>query len=233
MTSTIYQRIEELNRKYRGDGANVFQPDREGDNFLLIDQQAKVMISAPHSVKQFRELEKYPDYLKGADIFTGGITEYLCQRTGCNGIIRTFNKKDDPNYYSHGPSGHYKDTICQVIEKNHCGLFLDIHGCFDYLEHDVYLGINGGANLCGNNYFLEKLMAMLADAGIDVVTDQDGMCAKYDHNVSRMTAERMGIPCIQIELRYPWRVKVEKVEVIIPILERFIKESMEYLNNEA
>ena len=64
-------------RKYNGRGKKEFKI-KEGN--------IPVMISAPHSINQFREGQ-----LKYADMYTGGIALFLHEITGCHVIFSSKN----------------------------------------------------------------------------------------------------------------------------------------------
>lgn len=59
----------------------------------IIEGSIPIMVSASHSVNQYREGQ-----VKYADRFTGGIAMYLQKMTGCHLIYSKKNKNNDPNY---------------------------------------------------------------------------------------------------------------------------------------
>lgn len=76
---------------------NIIGVDAGSDNFKIIKGDMPILLSAPHAVKQIREGK-----IKEEDRLTGAIVEYLCIKTGTNGIVRTYNHNDDPNYENTG-----------------------------------------------------------------------------------------------------------------------------------
>lgn len=218
--SSIKQSIDLLNAPY--DTEKVNEPVRsDKDNFKIIKNPSPVLLSAPHAVKQVREGIK-----KGRDVNTGGIVEYLSKSAKCNGIIRTFNKYDDPNYCANPASERYREKVCEIIKENDCNLLLDIHGCADTDEYDIYLGINHGINIQFNKDLIVSFYKKLTGTGARVAIDQ-GLCATRKNNVCKETAEKTGIPCIQVEISREWRTHEECLGKLIPALEEFIRERAE------
>jgi len=48
---------------------------------------------------------------------TGAIVEYLCLKTEVNGIIRTYNLGDDPNFENEGYGLKYKNAMLNRIKE--------------------------------------------------------------------------------------------------------------------
>lgn len=216
MMSELAGKIAEYNAPYEEKTANEGRRSFR-KNYKLILNSSPVLLSAPHAVKQFRNGEK-----KGKDINTGGIVEYLCESAGCCGIIRTFNKFDDPNYSPDKVSERYREEIRSFVRTSHCPLLLDIHGCADTRSYDIYIGTNHGKNIQGRIDLARQLADLLRKSGASVVIDEK-LCASREYNICRETASQTQIPCMQIEIRNEWRTQPKYLEKLIPALESFIR----------
>jgi len=106
-------------------------------NYKFIRGNILILLSAPHAVNQGRNGK-----IKVADANTGGITEYLCNTSNCYGIIRSYNKLDDPNKDDFGFGLSYKQKILSAIREYNIKLVLDIHGCNNSHDFDFCIGTN-------------------------------------------------------------------------------------------
>lgn len=217
--SNICNIIEKLDQPYKKNDFLGLKISK--DNFKIIDNSVPILLSAPHAVKQFRE--SYRDNLKPADMNTGGIVEYLCGSCECNGIIRTFYKKDDPNYYADKNSIKYRNKICKIVKSKKIRLLLDIHGCNNNREYDIYIGTNKKRNLCSDRVICNKLCECLIKTGAKIVVDKE-LCASKKNNICKEVAAKMNIPCIQIEIRKEWRTTSIGLYKFIMAMESFIQE---------
>lgn len=137
MEENRIKNIIELEEKYESNQYNGI--NNGNSNFKIIYGTIPIILSAPHSVNQYRE-----ERIKGADKLTGAIVEYLCAKTGSNGIIRTYNFNDDPNYKNNGESLKYKKEILGLIKEKNIAILIDVHGCKDNHGFDIELGTNYG-----------------------------------------------------------------------------------------
>lgn len=216
----IASHIFHLNQKYFGPEVNFLQErSTYVPNFKVIEHPSCVLLSAPHAVKQYRN-----GAYKGADLYTGAIVEYLCETAHCNGIIRTFNDKDDPNFYSDGISGIYKNAILDLIQQQHVQILLDIHGCSDHHACDLFIGTNHGKNLCAQPEALMILEELLSLHGITFGVDQGNFCATGLNNISRQTAQKRKIPCMQLEISKKYRTEPEHLPQLLSALQDYVAE---------
>lgn len=204
--------ILELNDKYTNNKIN----NCEKQNFKFIHGGIPIILSAPHAVMQFRKGKN-----KVADYLTGPITEYLskCVNTHC--IIRTFNKKDDPNYDVTGYGLEYKEFLKEYIICNNIKVLIDLHGCKDSKDFDFQIGTNNRLNINNNYQVLNIIIDNLNKIG-KVLVDKD-FKADGPGNISRYISENLKIPCIQIEISSKFRKDSQKLMVLIETLEELIK----------
>ena len=96
------------------------------DEFKIKEGNIPVMISAPHSINQFREGQ-----LKYADMYTGGIALLLHELTGCHVIFSSKYKGKDPNY-DPNPNGEnlYQTTFKYYVDNDNIFVVFDFFfGC--------------------------------------------------------------------------------------------------------
>lgn len=176
------------------------------NNFKIINGTIPIILSAPHAVKQNRN-----GIIKEEDKLTGAIVEYLCMKTGANGIIRTCNCDDDPNYENKGKSLKYKETILNIAKQRNIKLLMDIHGCTNKHGFEIEFGTNYGENVNHDNTYLEIFEKEFSKIG-KVSIDKKFM-AKNEGTVSRFINKNSKIECIQIEISAKFR-KEQLVEML-------------------
>lgn len=218
--NTDYQKaslVNQLQTNYE------FDDDKDrmanGKNYRVIYGKIPVLLSAPHAVRHKRK-----NKVKGADIKTGAIVEYLCSATGCYGIVRTYYDNDDPQQDFEGSGMEYKEEIIHILRQNDIGLFIDIHGANNTHDWSFCLGTNDGAHIAGAEKTVEQLKKELEKLG-KVAVDAKGFKASKRGNVSLYAAQHTSIPCIQLEISCEFRNKSEKLEQLLEILEGMIQKS--------
>lgn len=204
--------ILELNNKYIDNKIN----NSEKQNFKFTYGEVPVILSAPHAVMQFRN-----DKNKVADYLTGPIAEYLSKYSNTHCIIRTFNKKDDPNYDVIGYGLEYKESLKEYIICNNIKVLIDLHGCKDSRDFDFQIGTNNRLNINNNYQVLNIIIDNLNKIG-NVVIDKD-FKADAPGNISRYISSNLKIPCIQIEITSKFRKDPQKLMALIETLEELIK----------
>lgn len=114
-------------RKYNGRGNKEFKI-KEGN--------IPVMISAPHSINQFREGQ-----LKYADMYTGGIALLLHEITGCHVIFSSKYKGKDPNY-DPNPNGEnlYQTALKNYLDNHKISVLIDLHGASSKRDYSIEIG---------------------------------------------------------------------------------------------
>lgn len=123
-------RIRELELLFSGNQYNGC-----GSSAFVIEKGViPIMVSAPHSINQFRE-----GNVKWADIYTGGIARYLHEKTGCHLIYSSKFTKSDPNYDLPG-NNKYQEALMNFLNKNKVFLLIDLHGASKKREYAVEMG---------------------------------------------------------------------------------------------
>ena len=210
----IKDEIFRLNEKYE---ENDFNGIYHGiNNLKVIAGNLPILFSAPHSVKTVRD-----GLFKRSDGLTGGIVEYLAYYDNVFGITRLHNMLDDPNYYNLGNSFLYKKIIIDLVSEYDIKYLFDIHGCSNEHNFDISLGTNNGMNADDETI---KLVLDKLKVFEKIAVDEKFKASKGD-NISRYIHERMGIPCIQIEISED--VRFNKTELLIKSFETLIDEIKE------
>lgn len=213
-----YDKIEyiiDLENKFRNNSYNGI--NNKNNNFKVINGNLPILLSAPHAVNQYRN-----GNLKGADILTGAITEYLCEITGVNGIIRTYNSKDDPNYENVGKSLKYKESILRIIKEKEISLFIDIHGCKDNHGFDIELGTNYGININQKEIYLNILKHRFSEIGTVAIDNK--FKASGSATLSNYINKNSRIQCIQVEISSRLRRDRQRIIELLDIFQEIIKE---------
>lgn len=208
----IIELLFELNKKYE---ENDYNGKLEGSiNYKIVEGKIPILLSCPHAVKTTRE-----NLIKKADALTGAITEYLCRKTNCFGIIRTCNLLDDPNYDNYGYSLLYKEEILNLIRNHDIKFVIDIHGCSNYHNFDIDIGINNGLNINDKD---ELVMLYEILSRIGKVTIDNKFRASNDNNISNYIHHKSGISCFQLEINK--KLRFEKTGQLLRCLELIIDE---------
>lgn len=174
----------------------------EGENYQVIQGAVPVLLSAPHSVKQWRD-----GRLKVADGNTGSLVEYLCERYGTFGLVRQWLAADDPNYGEGAVSAAYREAASQIVYEWGIRLVLDLHGCKDEHGFEVIVGTNEGRNLKMGDGIAARVPEILARHFERVAVDYKFKAAGKN-TVSNWVHRRTGVSCLQLE----WATAVRTTE---------------------
>lgn len=131
-------------------------------DYVYIDADSNILISAPHGVVQTRLGRQ-----KVAELGSIALALHLHKKTNTNFIAKTKNNFDDANFDESSP---YKDEI-----KSHLSnlkYLIDFHGLASFRPYDVNLGINLGKNIAKNKQAFENLCTSLVQNGFIVSIDQ-------------------------------------------------------------
>ena len=207
------EEIIELGKKYLINNANGVECD--GDNFMIIDGCVPVLLSAPHAVKQFRGGREKID-----DRSTGPLVEMVCKRSGAYGIVRTFNRMDDPNFDDSGYGLRYKDAIVRLVKENGIVCVIDVHACSDEHGFDVDIGTNAGGNINSSD-FLDIIRDEFEKIGM---TEVDKLFKAAGENTVCNYVHRMSVvSCFQVEISARLRWEAEKLIGVVEVLENIVK----------
>lgn len=161
-------------------------------DYTIIEKSIPIMISAPHSAKQFRNgkvqsKEQYTDY------FAISISE----KENVNCIYKTAFLNDDVNI---DETSEYKTELEQFINKNHIKFLIDLHTMSDKRLPDICIAINAGKNILNNYDILQEIISIFDSNGISSVTVDEPFRAKDPNCISNYISSNCNIPCFQIEI---------------------------------
>lgn len=161
-------------------------------DFKIIQKSIPIMISAPHSAKQFRNgkvqsKESYTDYL--------AIT--LSEKENVNCIYKTAFLNDDVNI---DEISGYKTELEQFINQNNIKFLIDLHTMSDKRLPDICIAINSGKNILNNYDILQEIISIFQSNGISSVTVDEPFKAKDANCISNYISTNCNIPCFQIEI---------------------------------
>lgn len=165
--------------------------------FEVIEGSARIIITAPHATKPFREGE----YRFSDGGGTAALAKALNKLTGATIIYTTYSSPSDPNYYD---DNAFKRTLDNLINAHKPVLILDIHGSHAYRPYDVDLGTMDGQSLFGNEAIAATLVeALRAEGLINVSYNYFG--AAKNQTITKFASAR-GVPAIQMEISSTWLV---------------------------
>lgn len=180
-----------------------------------------IILSAPHSVAQFRE-----GRTKYQETGTEEIVEILNNELNTYGIYKIKEGKNDPNW---DEKCEYKDLVAKIVKENEIKLLMDFHGMAESRIQNICIGTGEGNNIYGRNDLVDKLKDCFERNGIDNVTIDDPFNAVYENTVSARTARVCKIPTIQVEINWRYRRKAEKLRQVEQALKEYIREIIDTL----
>jgi len=149
-------------RKIHNDRKKLLRENKEND-FVLVEGENKVMISAPHGVVQTR-LGK-SKYAERGSLATA---LFLSKRKKTFLIAKTKNNFDDANFDVVSP---YKDAIDELATRGRINYLLDFHGLASFRDCDINLGTNFEHNTENDKRLLNILVKKLENADFKVSCD--------------------------------------------------------------
>ncbi len=199
---------------------------KEAKAFDVIEGRERIILSAPHSVRQLRN-----GNIKGKDSCTGTIAILLQQQLNCYCIYKTKNCNDDANYdIENNP---YKDKIIDLIDKNNINFLLDIHGAKDGQEFDIDVGTANLSNLNGQNKYIEDFIKIGEKYNLNITIDKV-FKAETLHTVANTISIETKIPCMQIEIAKKYRDidQFNNIKIMLNFLEEYLRKILVGGQNE-
>lgn len=209
LTKTEFQLVNNKFDEYK---------NKSNKSFEYIQGKNNILISAPHSVSQFRNGK-----IKGKDMCTGTIAITLQKSLNCHCIYKTKNYNDDANYDIENNT--YKDKILEVIKERNIKFLLDIHGAKNYQGFDIDIGTNNLKTLRSQTGYAYDFRKLGKEYGILNITIDKIFKASTLNTISNYISEKAEIPCMQIEISKEYRdiENFSKLETLLNFLEDYLK----------
>jgi hypothetical protein len=187
--------------------------------FEVIEGQAPILITAPHSTRPFRQGKRR--FSDGGG--TAALAVALAELTGATAIYATYEGPSDPNYYD---ENGFKTELARLIDLKHPLFVLDIHGSHPYRSFDIDLGTMHDASLLGNDEILFELIDHLHSEGIFSIS-YNRFPASKNETVTKFAAKH-GVPAIQVEINITYispsagNLEAQRYSKLLQALARFI-----------
>lgn len=194
--------------------------------FTIVKGFNKIMLSAPHCTKHFRNGKVY-----NQEIYTGALVKYLNEVSGCSVVYANNSLAKDYNYEAYQDNDYQKQLV-DFVNKNKIEVVIDIHGSRKEHPYIIEAGTLGTDNpsLKGNISILSTLATELnfvfknedtiKPLGVNKVFT-GGL--KQD-TVTKAIYENTKASAIQIEINKMYRDENNEFRFIgiISVLERWI-----------
>ena len=190
MKDLIKQFERETHRFIQADENGV--PTDPADSFMVHAGSASVMVSAPHSVSQWRN-----NRVKSAENSTGALALLANERLNSPVIFKTVNAHDDANYDERSP---YRDALAAYISNHDVQVLLDLHQLSCDRPMEICVGTGRGRNYADHPELVDVVVDAFRSSVIGKVTIDDPFAAEGSNTISRSISERCKIPCFQIEI---------------------------------
>lgn len=174
---------------------NDKEPPSPDSSFQLEEGNGRVLITAPHSVRHYRE-----NTTKASDYCTGAFAKTLHYLTNTSILFLAY-KSRDPNYYDDTP---FKASLANFL-ANHPEIttVIDLHGADADRPWDVDLGYMDGKSLANNKALASQSEAILKKHGISNVS-HNFFSAAQQQTVTKFAAQR-NVDAIQVEVNKRFR----------------------------
>lgn len=194
-------------------GTNVWSLEK----YRVLNGNIPVLISAPHSVNQFRI-----DDIRGAEKYTGALARYFNNSIGCYSIFQMFTHADPNSDKEH----MYKNAIINLIENLNIKLLIDIHSS-EFKEDskaDIDLVTNKRTTLMNDFEIIAEFKDFAKNNNI-IVEENNEPNELKENEIIYSASFVGGIPAIRIvinEKSLDINTNEEKVVNICKTIEQFI-----------
>lgn len=175
------------------DNVRVVEHINEED-FNIVIRKNKVILSAPHAIKQVRKGKG-----KKSETKTKYIVEKVSRKTNSCCIYKTKCLNDDANY---DEQSYYKEKCAKIIKKKGIKFLLDIHGMSAEREEDICIGVAHGKNIDNNEEMLSNIVEIFNKNGFMNVSVDEPFSSSNENCVSSYIHDKCDIITFQIEINY-------------------------------
>lgn len=178
----------------------------------------KIMLSAPHAVKQIRD-----GRVKASEPKTKEIVLEVAKMTNSCCMYKTKCLDDDANYDAYS---YYREKCSNIVIEKGIKVLLDIHGMSVKRQEDICIGTFYGKNINGRDDILKGVIEILKNNGFNNVSIDVPFSANKKACVSSAIHEKCKIITFQIEINYRHRNTEYSLTKTIKALSEIVK----YLN---
>ena len=223
--SKIIKEFKENNKDYLYASEFLKKAKSRKEDFIFLDGEKKVLLSAPHNVSQY-----YKGIYKVKDLNTGKLVVNVLEKTKCYGIIKTKNignifKDDNANRQIKCP---YRTRIKKMVIDYNIKAIIDLHALRSNRKEQINFGINGGDNLFNDKKCLNDLIQICSSYGFNVSVDKP-FKGGYP-TISEYANKQLGIYSLQIEINSKYINYIYKASQYNKIVDMII-EICNYLNS--
>ncbi|MCL4546132.1 MAG: hypothetical protein M1576_00095 [Deltaproteobacteria bacterium] len=185
--------------------------------FKIIEGHGNILISAPHSVTQWRN-----NNIKKADIYTGSIATILSQLTNFPAIIMTKFIENTKDYFN---------EIKNMVNSKGIKLVVDIHGMKYEKKSDIDIGIGSNFQFIPQQ-ILDKMRGVLSNYCLNNTVNAY-FNADNSLTVSYNVYNELNISSVQLEINRKFRDPIahyDKFMQMINAISDSLKAISPYLN---
>ena len=182
------------------------------DTYDIKKGSVPVILTSAHGIEQ----KKRGGRIKLAEPFTRGIARYVSKKTGCYYLIKNEDTGMDPNRQN---DDDFKAILCDLIEKNHIKMVIDLHGAKKEHNFDVEVGTLNGES--ADAKIVDKLVEFLRRNGIGNIVVNDPF---KGGDIIRTVHDKTGVNCMQLEINRSYRSihKINNMRKICKALSMFV-----------
>lgn len=169
-----------------------YHPKETDPDFKYYAGTKKIIVSAPHSVEQFRE-----GRMKYSEPHTGLLAYLLWEECGCHCIYKMGTKKEDANY---DLESTFRDKMLEVIRENKIAYVIDLHQLSPKREVLVNIGTGCGRNLFGKEEMVSHIKELCENKKLAPVWIDEPFSAEEPFTVPATMAQKAGTVSVMFEL---------------------------------
>lgn len=198
-------------------------------NFQVILGNQPIIITAPHSVRPFRN-GKYRFSDGGA---TAAYALALAELVGAHVIYASYESEVDANYED---DNDFKRQLAVLIEQVDPVLVLDLHGSNPMRSYDLDIGTMDGKSLLGEPTLVTDLISRLATEGI-VNISYNRFSASKQQTITKFSSLK-GVPTLQLEINATYlmpsegAIEAQRFAILLQGLTRYIRLDVLTNNNK-
>ena len=194
-------------------------------DYILEEGNLKILLSAPHTVKQLRNGK-----IKASESRTGIIIMLLRKILSCPIIYKIRNENNDANF---DEESSYRDELIDFVTKRKIGCVLDFHISAPSRPYSIEIGTGYGENIRGRKDLLEIIVEELKKVYNNITIDSI-FPASYANTVSATVGKKAKIPAFQIEINWSiisdYNKMIKFVDCLVKIIET-LEEKLETVDN--